>query len=58
MESSLPKPKRPWRAIAHDLTHEMDLDKVVLLSQELNRALALGLRADHSNRTEDEKKVV
>jgi predicted P-loop ATPase/GTPase len=40
MEVSSPNPPRPWRVIAHELTHEMDPKKVMQLSAELNRALA------------------
>jgi hypothetical protein len=39
MDSS-PKPPRPWRIIAHEITHEPNPQKVLLLSAELNRALA------------------
>jgi len=40
MEGSLPKPPRPWRVVAHEITHEMNPKKVTQLSEELHRALA------------------
>jgi len=34
-----PKPERPWREIARELSTEYDSDKILELCQELNRAL-------------------
>jgi hypothetical protein len=41
---------RPWRVIAHELTHEMNPRKVIALSQELNQALSQQRRTVPSER--------
>ena len=41
MTDALSVPARPWRTIAHEVTHESNPKKVAELLAELNRALAL-----------------
>jgi len=46
LSESTAQPARPWRVIAHEITHEMDRRRVLELSEELDRALAQqGLRS-------------